>query len=92
MEKRKIKQGTYKAAYVEWVDSTMRSTVWWKAQDLFDDTKKAQDTFQTVSYLVNENSLEYIFCGSIHFQEGKAVAMGQIFSIPKGCVTKLKFF
>ena len=38
----------------------------------------------------DEGKLEYIFASSIHFEDEKAVGFGQIFSIPKGCVTKLK--
>lgn len=86
----KKKVYSYKAVYVEWIDSTMRKQVWWGNQELLDDTKKVHDRFQTVAYLVNQNKLEYVFSNSIHFEEENTVGFGCIFTIPKGCVTKMK--
>lgn len=92
MKKTKIagKKYEYKAVYVEWLDSCMRKQVWWGGKDLIEETKKPRDKFQTVSYLVNQNKHEYVFASSVHFEDGEAVSLGQIFTIPKGCVTKLK--
>ena len=45
---------------------------------------------KNVNISLNENKLEYVFCASIHFEEGSAVSFGKVFTIPKGCVTKLK--
>lgn len=86
----KLKKHNYKAVYVEWIDSTMRSKVWHSFKDIVDEMKTVNDKMQTVAYLITENKLEYVFCGSIHFEEGKAVEAGQIFTIPKGCITKIK--
>lgn len=89
-----MKKGTYKAVYVEWIDSTMNKQVWWNAKDLLEDNKKVHDRFQSIAYLVTENKLEYVFANSIHLEDDgnkfHAVAFGEIFSIPKGCVTKMK--
>lgn len=86
----KPKKGTYKAVYVEWIDSTMKLPVWFSTERLVEKTHSPEDKFQTVSYLVNENKLEYIFASSIHFDEDGVVGFGQVFTIPKGCVTKMK--
>lgn len=86
----KLKKKTYKAVYVEWIDSTMRSRVWYNLKELIDDSKQTEDKMQTVAYLVAENKLEYVFCASIHFEEGEPVEVGQSFTIPKGCVIKMK--
>lgn len=76
--------------YVEWIDSTMRKSVWSSAENLLNDTMTVQDRFQTIAYLVNQNKLEYIFSGSLHFDgDNDVVSFGQVFTIPKGCVTKL---
>lgn len=82
--------GKYKAVYVEWLDSTMKLPVWFSTKKLLDETSKASDKFQTVSYLVNQNKQEYVFASSIHFDSDGVIGFGQVFTIPKGCVTKLK--
>ncbi len=85
-----MKKYSCKAVYVEWIDSTMRKQVWWSVADVIEDTKKVRDKFQTVAYLVNRNKLEYVFAATVHFDEGEAVALGEVFTIPRGCVTKLR--
>lgn len=85
----KVNKDKYQAFYVEWLDSTMTSPVWHTVENLHNNTKEVTDTFQTVSHLVNENKLEYIFAASIHFVENDVVSFGQIFTIPKGCITKM---
>ncbi len=86
----KKKEGSYQAVYVEWLDSCMKTPVWFSTGELLEGTKSVRDTFKTVSYLVNQNKYEYIFASSIHFdKDNDAVSVGQIFTIPKGCVTKM---
>ena len=80
----------YKGVCVEWIDSTMRKQVWFSVGQLLEDTKAPQDRFCTIAYLVSENKLEYIFASSVHFEEEEAVEFGQIFTIPKVCVLKIK--
>ena len=82
-------KGKYQAVYIEWIDSVMKLPVWHSTGDLFETTKEISSIMQTVGYLVNQNKHEYILTGSIHFDGGQAVQFGQVFTIPKGCVTKL---
>lgn len=85
-----MSKGKYQAVYVEWIDSTMKVKVWHSTKGLIDETSKPHDTFRTIAYLVNQNTLEYIFASSIHSDEDGVCGFGQVFTIPKGCVTKLK--
>lgn len=80
----------YQAVFIEWIDSTMKMQIWVSTEKLIDETKNPSSKFRTISYLVNENKLEYILASSIHYENGEIVGFGQIFTIPKGCVTKMK--
>jgi hypothetical protein len=75
--------------YIEWLDSALKLPVWHTAEDLFEETKETSDTFNTLAYMVNENELEYFVASSLQFNEGVVASYGQVFSIPKGCVTKV---
>jgi hypothetical protein len=86
----KLEKGTFKAVYIEWLDSVMQSKVWHSFSSIVEDNKKPSNKFFTVGYLVTENKLEYVIAGSIHYEDGEAVSAGQIFKIPKGCVSKIK--
>lgn len=80
----------YQAVYIEWIDSALKLPVWHVTGRLMDETKNITSVFKTVSYLINENKHEYILASSIHFDEGEVIQFGQVFTIPKGCVLKLK--
>lgn len=82
----------YEAVYVEWIDSVSLKQVWHSFSDVTKDHTKTTDKMQTIAYMIFENKKEYVFCNSIHFEEDKAVHAGNIFKIPKGCVTKIKRF
>lgn len=81
----------YQAVWIEWIDSVMKLPVWFPTGKLIEETSNPSEKFYTLSYLVNENKKEYILASSIHFdEEGSVISFGQIFTIPKGCVTKMK--
>jgi hypothetical protein len=84
------KKHSYLPVYVEWIDSTTQKKVWWSLQDLENDFKNPNIKMQTLAYLVMANKLEYIFCSSLHFEDGDCMSGGFVFSIPRGCVTKIK--
>ena len=86
----KKEKGRFEAVYIEWLDSVMESKVWHSFKSIVDDNQKPSNQFFTVGYLLLENKFEYILSGSIHFEDGEAVSAGQIFKIPKGCVTKIR--
>lgn len=89
-EKFNLKKESYVAVYVEWLDSVSPIKIWHDFGDIVKNNKEVSDRFQSIAYLIYENKLEYVFCNSIHFEDGVAVAAGKIFKIPKGCVTKIK--
>lgn len=78
------------AKYVEWIDSTMKPQVWWDVEELIKEVSEQKSVFKTIAYLAYETKDEYIFANSIHNNDGVVVSFGQIFSIPKGCVLKIK--
>lgn len=80
----------YQAVYIEWIDSALKLPVWLNTEKLLEETIKPHDKYQTIAYLVGGNDLEYALAASIHFDDGEAVQFGNVFTIPKGCVTKLK--
>lgn len=79
----------YRAVWIEWIDSTMKLPVWFTPYKLIEETKEPKDKFYTIGYLVHENKKEYVIAGSIHFNDG-VENFGQVFTIPKGCVIKMK--
>ncbi len=86
----KHKIDKYQAVYIEWLDSTMRLPAWHSTGNLIEETRQPQDTFKTVAFLVSQNKHEYILANSIHLSEGDVIQFGQVFTIPKGCVTLIK--
>lgn len=80
----------YNAVWIEWIDSVMRLPVWFTPEKIIDDLSEQTDRFYTISYLVHENKKEYVLASSIHFDSDGVSSFGQIFTIPKGCVIKIK--
>lgn len=87
-----LKENIYKRVLVVWIDSTSRKQIWWRYKDLEDEINLSEkdEYFYSVGYLFKETKLNYYLANSIHFENRKAVSFGQIFSIPKGCVLKIK--
>lgn len=80
----------YNAVWIEWVDSCLKLPVWFSPGKLVDETNEPKERFYTLSYLVHENKKEYVLAASIHFNEDGIANFGQVFTIPKGCVVKIK--
>lgn len=61
-------------------------------KDLLEDIELSEkgDFFYSTGYLFKETKWHYYLANSIHFEDNEAVSMGHIFSIPKGCVIKIK--
>lgn len=90
MKKTRFKKDNYQAVYVEWIDSTREKQLWFNITEIEKYYKKPMCLMQTISYLIMENKLEYVFCTNLQFEKGNCVYLGNVFSIPKGCVTKIK--
>ena len=92
MKKQIIKDGQYKRVCITWLDSTSRKKIWWDFKDLLDEIKESEkgEYFYSVGYLVKQTKLNYYIANSIHFEDKKAVSLGQIFSIPIGCCLKIE--
>lgn len=73
-----------------WVDSCAKLPVWFNPKRLIDEMSEAKEKFNTISYLVHENELEYIFAASVHFDDSGVVNFGGVFTIPKGCVLDIR--
>jgi hypothetical protein len=86
----KLKEGQYKAVFVEWLDSTTYRQAWLSNPEIYAETQKEDDTFYSLSYLVGQNKMSYIFASSLHFEGKDVVGFSGVFKIPKGCVTKIK--
>jgi hypothetical protein len=86
----KFKKGTFTAIYIEWIDSVMDTKVWHDFSDIVEDNKQPNNKICTIGYMVTENKKELVLGGSIHFTDGEAIHAGQIFTIPKGCVTRIR--
>lgn len=89
---KKLKEGKYLRVWIMWLDSTAQKKVWWSAKEILEEIEKAEDGdyFYSSGYLFKETKKHYYLANSIHFEEGQAVSFGSIFSIPKGCVLKIK--
>jgi len=85
-----MKQDSYLPVCVEWIDSASQNTIWWSLKDINKEMETVNIKMTTFAYLITSNKLEYIFCSSLQFEEGRCVSCGFVFSIPKGCVTKMK--
>ena len=90
---RKIcKDREYRRVYIKWLDSTAQKKIWWNFPDIIEEIKKSEagDYFYSTGYLFEETKNHYYLANSIHFEDKKAIALGEIFSIPKGCVLQIK--
>lgn len=83
---------TYKRVWICWDDSTSWKRVWWNIRDLFEDLEDNEkgDYIYTTAYLFHKTKRHYYLANSIHFEDGKAVSFAQVFTIPVGCVIKMK--
>lgn len=90
---KKVKPNTYSRVWIMWDDSVAwKAKVWWNIGNFFKDLKKNEtnDYIYTTAYLFHKTKRNYYLANSIHFEEGKAVSFCQIFTIPVGCVIKMK--
>lgn len=80
----------YKPVLVEWVDSMSQPPIWQSPDEVIDRFAETKDRIYSIQYLIHQNKMEYVFASSLHICEGKVITFGEIFTIPKGCVLKMK--
>lgn len=79
-----------KIVFVEWLDSISQAQVWFSPDTIRDTFKEPTDKIYTIAYLIHQNKKEYIFASSAHCTEDGVINFGKIFTIPKGCIVKIK--
>lgn len=81
----------YQRVYIEWIDSTMSRVPWHEYEDIIESGYFNSQKHITLAYLIFENKDEYIFSSSIYLENEEVATVGQVFTIPKGCVTKFEY-
>lgn len=76
---------------ITWLDSLRFSEkVWWNVSEVME---QAQDEyFTSVGYLIERGKIHTIIANSIHhYQNPTEIRVGDVFSIPTGCITKIEY-
>lgn len=92
MEAKKLKPFTYKRMCIKWRDSMSFAKVWYAPDEIFKEIRGSEksDYIWSIGYLFKETKQNYYLANSIDFQGGAVIRFGQIFSIPKGCVSDIQ--
>ena len=77
---------------VHWDDSMLDTQVWWYPEEWIETRAKKQEKFKTIGYKFYKDKNIIAFANSIHYDEdGNISKLGTIFTIPVGCITKIKY-
>lgn len=86
-----IKEVPIRTSMVLWRDSTALKRAWHDVRDVEQfarNLESSEDFIVTIGYLICTTKNFYIFCGTVQYEEGKAVSFAGINAIPKGCVIR----
>ena len=79
-------------AEIHWIDSTQSNQVWWDIEEYMSNMKKSQEVFISVGYIIDKGKKKIVLATSIHIDDdGDVNRAGTIFTIPLGCITKIKY-
>lgn len=73
---------------IYWIDSTSKFPIWQSPETVAAMRNVITESFETIGFLVEENKLEYIIAGSIHYSDKKIQGFGQIFTIQRDVFRK----
>jgi hypothetical protein len=76
---------------VYWIDSVHFSQPWWDAAQFIEHVKKPDNRMEMMStgFKFYEDRQHVYLANSIDFAGDKLVHFGGVFSIPKGCISKI---
>lgn len=76
---------------ITWLDS-LRFTekVWWNIDEVMEENK--DEFFTSVGYLIEKGKKHTIIANSVHhYTDSSGDRVGDVFSIPTGCITKIQY-
>ena len=75
---------------VEWIDSCKFREPWWNIDEFISESSD-YSIMTSVGYLFHEDKHFVYLATSLHWQDGnEVVQVGNVTSIPKGCITSKK--
>lgn len=80
-----------KRVEIEWADSIAnRAEVWQDIKDFLEDFE--DEPFRTIGYLIRKDKDFVHVCQSLHETvDGEATRGAEYFTIPTGCIRKIKY-
>ncbi len=82
---------TLDIAHITWRDALGNTTFWEELDSIIDGLIGESDLMETVGQIIDIDSRYVTIASSIHYdRDGKPVKAGGIFSIPIGCIIKMR--
>jgi hypothetical protein len=78
---------------IDWIDSTQNVQVWHNLDDIIKEETESKEVMKSVGYLIHKDKRKHLLANSLHYDNTGKLAnrVGSIFTIPTGCVIKIKY-